>query len=65
MKLSPEVQAYIAEIEEQRDLLGARAARYAAQVALLKHAVDERDEAVKTLRAELLKHDGACPAERW
>jgi hypothetical protein len=64
VSLSAEVQAFINEIEAQRNVLGARAAKYAAEVCVLKNAVEERDATITALRADLTKRDNQKP-EDW
>lgn len=62
MSVSAEVQAFINEIEAQRNLLGARAAKFAAEICVLKRAVEERDATIADLRVDLTKRDNEWPA---
>lgn len=63
MSLSGEVQAFITELEAQRNELGARAARNAAKVAMLTRKLEEQDKTIADLRADIARRDSARTAE--
>lgn len=65
MSVSAEVQAFINEIEAQRNELGARAAKLAAKCVVQTRALEEREKTISDLRAELLKRDNEPPAGAW
>lgn len=63
--MSAEVQAFINEIEAQRNELGARAAKHAAANAVLKRRIAEQEKTIADLRADIMSRDNQRPAEPW
>lgn len=59
--MTPELQAAIAELETQRNMLGTRALRLAVEKAKLEGEVAELTETVAVLRADILARDNVKP----